>query len=172
MKEAIDNAKTDTAAAAKVSAAFGKDWEIQHEDLKSIVNKMQDAKITVKDTDPTVFDTEKGKAGRARYSKNEQVTKFGSKWHTDPELHRAGTMVHELSHQVGDTGDGIYKFTPAAKTRYKWMNADELDNFPKAAGVEEKGGCRSFSLGFQDYCVWLTPSFLNRYSPVDAGPQG
>jgi hypothetical protein len=166
MKQAIYNAPTDTAAAAKVSAAFGKDWAIQHDDLKRIVGNMQDARITVKDTDPTVFDAEKGEPARARYSKNEQMTKFGSQWHADPPLHRTGTLAHELSHQEGDTGDGIYKFTPAMTTRYTWMNADEIDKFPKAAGVDPKGGCRSFSLGFQDYYVWLTSSFLDRYQTV------
>jgi hypothetical protein len=162
MKDAIFNAPTDTAAAAKVSAAFGKNWEGRHDELKKIVTDMQDAKMIVKDTDPAAFDNERGKKTLAAYENLTGQTKFGSLWHVNSagqetsELQRAGTMVHELSHQVGRTGDHTGKY----QGEVYFLNNGQFKKLEakNAPDLKKNGGCRSFlhEFYFPSQCpVWL-----------------
>jgi hypothetical protein len=53
------------------------------------------------------------------------VTRLGSKWHYQAgKLHKAGTLIHELSHQVADTGDHIRK---SDNTMIKATEASRLE---------------------------------------------
>jgi hypothetical protein len=143
MEEAILKAPTDTAAAAKVSAAFGANWQSRHDELKKTIAKMKDAKMTVSDTNPKTYDDAKGgKAQRASYDHKTGRTNFGSVWQNrDSELHRAGVMVHELSHQVAKTGDHV----DTSNKKFKFLNSKEADKEEKAGSknVVRKGACKS-----------------------------
>jgi hypothetical protein len=133
MEEAILKAPTDSAAAAKVSAAFGKDWQSQHDVLKQTITDMKSAKMTMKDTDPGVFDGERGRPARAAHEPKTGLTKFRTTWHNENELHRAGVMIHELSHQVAKTGDHV------VASNNKFVNNREAKS---ETGVNKKAGCK------------------------------
>jgi hypothetical protein len=81
MEEAILQAPTDSAAAAKASTAFGANWQSRHDELKKTISDMKDATMTVIDTDPQTFDnTKPGGPGprRAAYGTKSGRTGFGS----------------------------------------------------------------------------------------------
>jgi hypothetical protein len=163
MEEAIVNAPTDTAAAAKVSAAFGKDWEQQHENLKQTIQDMQKATVNVKTTDPLFYDKQKGKPQRAAYETWSGRTKFGSLFYSDKDLDAEGSMVHELSHQVAETADDTIK----SGDQYWFVNKKEKKNPPVVGDFTEDGGCKSF-LGsiFLNTPFCSSDPFLDRYRYV------
>jgi hypothetical protein len=139
METTIANAKAgDKDAADKVSAAFGKDWETHHDKLNETLGKMKSATMTVNDANPKTFDDAmadkrqkdldkwqaagqsiaglptaddvRNNGANAQWSANTKKTSLGSMWHNKaPPLHQAGTLIHELSHQVSRTGDHVVK---------------------------------------------------------------
>ncbi|CAG8781845.1 13226_t:CDS:2, partial [Acaulospora colombiana] len=51
---------------------------------------------------------QQAQGGNAVWSPNTGKTSLGSVWHNvAPPLHQAGTLIHELSHQVARTGDHV-----------------------------------------------------------------
>ncbi|PVF98146.1 hypothetical protein CPB86DRAFT_759100 [Serendipita vermifera] len=160
MDSVLKKAKTDSAAAAKVSAAFGKDWAKHHDKLTAMVGDMKGATMTIADANPKTYDEELAKkrekqiadlkkAGKktdglttpdqirkdgsnAVWSPNSKMTSVGSMWHNKAQpLHQAGTLIHELSHQVARTGDHVVKADSTI------VNSEQAK---KVAGDVELGG--------------------------------
>ncbi|CAG8635327.1 15244_t:CDS:2, partial [Acaulospora colombiana] len=102
-----------------LETAFGPKWRDHHDQLKQDIHKMRHANLQVHDRNPhnseaaikdgafpaMVIFPKKG-AG------NVPTAYFGTDWHNENRVNRAGTLIHELSHAQLGTGDHIVANSP------------------------------------------------------------
>ncbi|PVF92373.1 hypothetical protein CPB86DRAFT_186881 [Serendipita vermifera] len=124
----IKKAKKDPQAQEHLKEAFGPNWQAHLPQLKQDIRRMRTADMRVFDTsaDKTKELASNGQSfyGFVRKDANQApVAHFGDQWHGSDTTHRAGIMVHELSHAVLRTGDHVAG-DPATKT-ISFINSEE-----------------------------------------------
>jgi hypothetical protein len=115
MKTTLAN-PNDPVNAQRIRDAFGPQAKIDH--IKTTVNNLEKGTLQIASADPQVADAEKGRPSLAKVSLNRKAdgsfesmgsAKIGSRFHKDSfgDRQRAGTLIHEATHQQMRTGDNV-----------------------------------------------------------------
>jgi hypothetical protein len=146
MRETIQNHGTDAAAAQRLQDAFGPNYAAHINDISTVVGRLETGNLLVKSADASVADKEKGRPTLAWVSsvkypdgKYQQPgpAYLGSRFHNTlktPE-HRAGTLIHEATHQQSLTGDSFDTTTNAI------IPTGNMPAGVNPANVVQNGGC-------------------------------
>lgn len=127
-----DSFGPNTAEQQALADSFGPDWRTHLPGIKQDIKKLRTADLHVFDSNGQNTQNEASQTFRipAAYAftsdptGHDPVTYLGNRWHAKPDpRHRAGVMVHELSHAVLKTGDHGLK---VAKNRLRFINSKEL----------------------------------------------
>jgi hypothetical protein len=156
--------------------AFGRNWGDYHDKLKEDVDAMKKAQIKVGNNNGKKSDDERAQGSPfvAHVDREQSAEKehgrmwLGSKWHDEEygRANRAGTMLHEISHAVLQTGDNTWEKDGKVEYISKEEANTRLDKLGAAAHKEsfkEGTGCTSskidhinhrFSNSFVIFRLW------------------
>ncbi|KIM25489.1 hypothetical protein M408DRAFT_26265 [Serendipita vermifera MAFF 305830] len=114
MKDTVNN-PIDATNKARIETAFGPIDKLNMDHVKDVIGKLESGNLQINTADPTVFDKAEGQPSYAQVSLNLDSekkfvsmgsTQIGSKFHTHMAVgERAGTLIHEATHQLSHTGD-------------------------------------------------------------------
>jgi hypothetical protein len=146
MRDTINNHGTDTAAAQRLQDAFGPNYAAHINDISTVVGRLETGTLKVQSADRTVADAKKGKPALSWVSSEKNPdgsykqpgpaflgTRFYESLKT-PE-HRAGTLIHEATHQQSLTGDHVDTRTNTIIPTGNWPAGIDKSR------VKQEGGC-------------------------------
>lgn len=132
----------------RIRDAFGPNANLA--EISKTVDGLHSGRLQVASANPAVGDKEKGRPMLAKVSLNKNKdgsfhsmgsAKIGSKFHDTTLLsdrQRAGTLIHEATHQQRRTGDDV--ITTGSKTTNMIIRAGDQPKL-SASSVKGNGGC-------------------------------
>jgi hypothetical protein len=146
MRDTINNRATDAAAAQRLQDAFGPNYAAHINDISTVVSRLETGNLNVQSADASVADTKKGKKTLAWVSSERNPDQsfkqpgpafLGSRFHNTLQTteHRAGTLIHEATHQQSLTGDHVDKTTNTI------IPTGDLPAGVNKGSLVENGGC-------------------------------
>jgi len=131
----------------RILDAFGPQAKI--EEIRKTVNMLQNGHLQVESADPNVADAEKKRPALAKVQLNKKEdggfhsmgsALIGSRFHKDTfsDRQRAGTLIHEATHQLALTGDDVITQGIAANIV---VPTGIRPDGPASHGIAINGGC-------------------------------